>query len=778
MRHDSEHNSPRGLFDYLSVVFFISALCLTLFGSILRPLPASQSVLPLPAIPSASDQSSTALEGSGFVPDGVFPTTQTPPLNASMRLFGSWLKSDDSTGSVTTRWFRPQPKISLFTAGYPSLNGNYLAVEAAAVDSRTWKSVIKLARDPGERWELITLTLPEDAKWTRVRIIASDGSTGARGWLGFSLPGKPPESQSVAHTCEVILLLLTLAAGALLYLGPGLLARAWYLRRKGRLFSPVWLPIPGLLYAGAVGVLVWKGPRIFSSSGLSRTALLVVVAACAAALSQGRTSAVLREWEKKVCLIVFATILIASAKATYSLGPSGELYGGTISRTLEVGDRSDSRINYHLEQIFAYRWGARSPGANQLLGPWDFSQRGPVAALAAAPLVFACPVKLPTGMPDQPWTIFDSQGFAAYRSANIIMSACSLITVFGLMCALLPIRWAYLTFSVIATTPFVLHEIYFTWPKLMAACVALLSSYLVLRRRHVWAGLVFGFAYLIHPSILLWTPSLLALIYVGLRRTLRTAYGVPGFGRRVQQGIAFCSGLAFCLLMWFLVNRKSYHQGGFFIYFRGADRLPFTWGNWLWIRWESLLNTVVPLHLFLFYKTDYSINSVFGLSPEIIHFFFGYWNTIPFGVGITFLVPLCVLLLFAFRRWPWLLLIGWVLPFLFFVVYWGAASSGLLREGLHPWLLGLLCVAVAAWSRLTLQRAWLGRLCAICLLMRGIEVVAMIILPTVSSNRTWVTPDYAVTDGVCLAFMTVGPLILAYCSYRSALDSMQNLPVR
>ena len=60
-----------------------------------------------------------------------------------------------------------------------------------------------------------------------------------------------------------------------------------------------------------------------------------------------------------------ATTLIVGfgvAKANISVGPPGELDSGTVSRSLEVGAHSDSRISYHVVQLVAHHFAKAQPG--------------------------------------------------------------------------------------------------------------------------------------------------------------------------------------------------------------------------------------------------------------------------------------------------------------------------------------------------------------------------------------------------------------------------------
>jgi hypothetical protein len=73
----------------------------------------------------------------------------------------------------------------------------------------------------------------------------------------------------------------------------------------------------------------------------------------------------------------------AVAKANLSYGPIGELYGGKVSRTLEVGGHSDSRISYHVVQMVANHLAPFAPVANAYFAPWSFTSRGPLAGILA-----------------------------------------------------------------------------------------------------------------------------------------------------------------------------------------------------------------------------------------------------------------------------------------------------------------------------------------------------------------------------------------------------------
>jgi hypothetical protein len=88
-------------------------------------------------------------------------------------------------------------------------------------------------------------------------------------------------------------------------------------------------------------------------------------------------------------LVVGCVLGLAIDRSLWALGPIGELYGESISRTLEVGGRSDSRIPFVIVQLVAHGTAPFSDLANSYFSPFDFSSRGPLAGLASAQVVLA-----------------------------------------------------------------------------------------------------------------------------------------------------------------------------------------------------------------------------------------------------------------------------------------------------------------------------------------------------------------------------------------------------
>jgi hypothetical protein len=201
-------------------------------------------------------------------------------------------------------------------------------------------------------------------------------------------------------------------------------------------------------------------------------------------------------------------------------------------------------------------------------------------------------------------------------------------------------------------------------------------------------------------------------------------------------------------------------------YFLQAGGLTPTPSHWLYARWVSLSNTIVPLYLFMFHRFDQALNSIHGPSPMVVQFFLQEWTGVPFGVGIGFFFCLLWLLYLAFKKArAWLLLLV-VLPFFLFVCYWGADTTGLLREGLHAWFLGLLIFIVVIWRRYASHSDRFWRFCQIALLMRMIEIPLMLVLPAIWTRHALVQRNFALSDSIAFVTMLSGSFWLCLTTLR------------
>ena len=201
------------------------------------------------------------------------------------------------------------------------------------------------------------------------------------------------------------------------------------------------------------------------------------------------------------------------------------------------------------------------------------------------------------------WLPFDPQGFMAYRLAMMTFAATAFMSLWTLTARIAGDKAARLAVLLAATTPFLVHEIWFTWPKMLTASLVLLAAASVLERRPLVAGLLVGVGYLVHPLALLSVPVLLLLALW------------PRAGRRLHRpllmpAIMLAFGLGVFLITWRLANGSHYTQSAFLDYLKqaGSTRTlsgtPVTLGAWISDRLVSLGNTLVPLRLVLLSAHD------------------------------------------------------------------------------------------------------------------------------------------------------------------------------
>ena len=532
-------------------------------------------------------------------------------------------------------------------------------------------------------------------------------------------------------------------------LGPGLAWRTW---RQGT-FDLAFVPLPGLALLAATGGLTWILAGDVSPRLVSAVVLIPVVALLLAAVLRAGPGEILAPGEHRLLGIVGCVLGIAIALSLWSVGPSGELYSGTISRTLEAGDRPDSRISFHVVQLVANGDGPYSTQAGSLFYPFNFSTRGALAGVASAPVVLVAGGKPPRGLPNQPWAPFDAEGFMAYRLAMMAFACTVFLSLWTLTRRLAGRRAAYLALLLAATTPFLVHEVWFTWPKLLAASFVLLAAACVIERRPVAGGLLAGVGYLAHPMALLSYPALglIALWPLTGARLRRPQIG---------QGLLWAAGAAVFPIAWRLANGSHYTQDDFLQFLTSANGVHHApLGDWISSRLVSLGSTLVPLFLPIFHPGDPHINVFGGTSPGVIHFFFQYWTGVPFGVAIVFLPLLLLGLWRAAVRWPWAVFVTVLLPFLIFTVYWGSITTGLLREGLQTWVVTLFAVLAVeqraegfAWLRSDPIRGLLA--------LRTVEVLALALVPVLATRHRLLDSHFALID-VCalLALITLCALL-------------------
>lgn len=504
---------------------------------------------------------------------------------------------------------------------------------------------------------------------------------GIGGLLGaFNQPG-PPNPTLHTEIGDLIRVATTTALAIVLLFGPGILWRIY-----GRRIGLAYVPLPGMALLVIVAIFVW----IISASVSPRAAFFAVFVPVLALftfalLTCGPEDIFDREEQRTLGFCALA-LGIAIGRTIWSLDPDGELYAGSISRTFYPEPRPDSRIPFLISELIAHGKGPYSPEASALFSPYNFSSRGPLGGLAAAPVVLMGGGKPPIENPEMPWAPFDEQGFMAFRLAMMTYSVTVLLSLWELVRKVAGMNAARFAIILGAATPFLFDELVFTWPKLLAASMVLLGALAIIERRALISGLFVGIGYLMHPS------ALLALAAIGLL-ALWPLRGANWKRPDIKAAIFLGIGVAISLLAWRVVNGSHYDQNSFLEYFReaGFEAHPDAW-HWLGYRGGSLGNTLVPGMLPIFYGHDHSINVFGGQSTWPVHFMFQYWSGIPFGLAIVFLPMLLYSLYKAARRWPWPFFAVVVAPLLLFTAYWGSSITGMLREGMQGWVFSLLAV--------------------------------------------------------------------------------------
>lgn len=521
---------------------------------------------------------------------------------------------------------------------------------------------------------------------------------------------------------DLIRVLATSALAITLLLGPGLLLRA-----KGRSLRLAFLPLPGLALLALTAGIAWIAAAEIEPRLACFVILAPVLGLMGALLGLGPEEDLLDRDEKRMLLLVSLGLGLAIGRSLWSLGPEGELFEGSISHTIVAEGRPDSRISYFIPQLVNTGSHPYSAGSDALFAPYNFSSRGPLPGLATTPIVLMSGASPEIAAPEQPWQPFDPQGFMAFRLAMVTFGITVLLSLWELVRVLAGRRAARFAVLLGIGTPFIFADLWFTWPKLLAASFVLLGAVFLFERKPLRSGLAVGVGYLMHPSALIGLAALVPLALWPLQ-------GANWRRPRLLPAALIVLGAGVFLVFWRLVNGDHYLQEGFFEYVYMAYPNPHPpLGDWLYFRANSLADTYVPLYLPVFQGDDISINAFGGGSPAVVHYFFQPWTSFPFAFAIVFLPMLLSSLWKAFRRWTWPVTAAILIPAAAFTVYWGASRSGMLREGMQSWVLAVL--AVVAVQQAAAGFPWLrSKPCRAILSLRGLEVLALAVGATVGTR--------------------------------------------
>jgi hypothetical protein len=287
------------------------------------------------------------------------------------------------------------------------------------------------------------------------------------------------------------------------------------------------------------------------------------------------------------------------------------------------------------------------------------------------------------------------------------------------------------------------------------------------------AGLFIGLGYLAHPSALFALPTVI-LIWAaiqwrgapGICPARQAVGGARWIGTWMRDALWIGLGCLAVYASWSLANRG--HTNDYFSSYltSGGGRPDLPLGEWVTSRLESLGNTLVPFRAFVTRAGDPGINAVNqAAAPGVLRFSFLYYDTLPFAVGLLYFpVYLYGVARFAGRSFA-LFAAGIVLPFLGFLVYWGATSAGLMREGLQFVLLLSLIAAFLGHSIMG-RRGPLPVVVRVCATARVVEVLFLVLVPTIATSGVFGPKIYGATDALALVLMIGAPLTLGWISWR------------
>ena len=611
-------------------------------------------------------------------------------LPAHVQHASSFVTGDAFTGRAETAWFKASRRtVYVGVAGYPNKPGCSLHAEFRDAAGRVTRVDCRLT-DPREVWTRWEIRRPADA--VQVRLVGVDLSNGYAGWLAFSHPYRawPPEIEAAYSLLQVV---TTLALALVLAWGPGLL---WCPAGATPTSRAVWFLGLGPGVLAAAGIVVWLASGLVSPQAMG-TILAGALWLAIGARARRQDFAIGGDPSFRSALLVAALVVAAAAaRGAFSIGPAGELFRGTVSRNFQLSDRIDSRFSFYAVQAAAHHWGPASPTTEKFYYPWTFFSRGPLAGLAAIPVVMATEGRPPTGHAENTWSPFDRTGFAAYRLLLYTLAAGVFVAFHLLLAAWVGPRWALLGCGLAALSPFGFHEVLFTWPKWAATAWLVTAFAFIVGRRPVAGGICLGVGFLYHPLVLLWAPWL-ALWWSGNsgRKLKEAATGVLRIG--LAAAALVLPWMALGKLMPHLPDTPFAGQGGFLRYWVLADSHIATLETWGRTRWMNFANTFVPLHLFADAESfrHFRFGSAYETSGPAEKTLFLWWNSLPFALGLGLWVASAFAAVRLLRQRiaaAAVLLIG---PAVMLVAYWGGDPLGLMRECGHP--LFLAAVGVTLW---------------------------------------------------------------------------------
>ena len=488
-------------------------------------------------------------------------------------------------------------------------------------------------------------------------------------------------------------------------------ALAALLMRPLPLSYPLWSPlIAAALLLGAVAVLVRKRQwlRTMLTDPIVRLMAGGVAAAAALALLIG---ALPWDW----------TGVIGNAPI---VGDAGLVDSRHVP--LMPGD---SYLQYRTAQFVQNRLPAFE---TPFFGGWFISDRTPLLGLMTTFMMSAAHIQLPVqqlSSLNQPFQLIDPFGYWLYRQLSILTNALALAPAILVAHELFGRRAARLGLVFSLLSPFILINLLFHWPKLLAGFFIVSFFYwLAVRRRPALAGAFGAGAVLSHPIGILWLPGMLA--YALWRRQL-SSFAISA------------AVIALLLAPWFVWTSVIHHHPSRMLTYpigyvitdptRASTETAAAWHAFtqrpllsiLDDRWVTIRDTVFS---WSFFENLWRAHSPHEVRWAIFEMF-----RVSFA-GI-FGVPL---LIWGFISWRRILTSGfWFAALgastLCIVLFWGVWPRGITIEAFQPGTALWICLAAAILAGGSIR---LGR---IALVLSAIEclVLAYLFLVRVPPLTSW-----------------------------------------
>jgi hypothetical protein len=426
-----------------------------------------------------------------------------------------------------------------------------------------------------------------------------------------------------------------------------------------------------------------------------------------------------REWLRTLPTDAQVQLMTAAALSLLAVGlvigalpwdkPSVQGFGAVWS--VHVPDMpGDVLLQYRTTQVLQNRLPIQTTPF--YINYWYISDRTPLVGLMTTFLTAAAGIKLPVALEalSAPYQLIDPYGYWLYRQISMFTNAMVAASAVLVAWELLGARAARLGAAFIVLSPFVLINILFHWPKLLAGFfIAAFYFWSWARRRPVLAGVFAAGAVLSHPVAALFLPAM--FVYLLLVRRWRQLI-ISGVSAAV---VAF---------PWFFWTSVIYHHTSRLLTYPIGYAIddPTNPGPGIRAAWQafihrsplSVLNDRWELFRDAFLAWPFpgqflGARSVRGLIMPAYEFF---RLTFPGMLGIGLALFGYLAWLRVFTRSFWAVTLGGSL--LVILIFWGIPSDSLTISAFQPmtWLWICLAASILAQFPVWVIRAAIVITCA------------------------------------------------------------------